>query len=83
MCQGEGASLLQGLVKCTMTGNQHSGMRGSASEREAPQSSPEGEAGDGSGEQRGAADDIAATLPTAHLHNPLAEASNEDMRGLI
>lgn len=63
MCQGEGASLLQGLVKCTMTGNQHSGMRGSAWEREAPQSSPGGEGGDGSGEQRGAADDIAAHPP--------------------
>lgn len=46
--------------------------------------SPREEGGDGSRWQRGAADDAAApTLPTAHLHNPPAEANEDDMRGLI
>lgn len=46
--------------------------------------SPQEEGGGGSRWQRGAADDTAApTLPIAHLHNPPAEADDDDMRGLI
>lgn len=63
MCQREGALLLQGLVKCTVMGNHHSGMRGRAWEREAAQGSPRGEGGDGSGGHRGAIDDIATHPP--------------------
>lgn len=55
------------------------GFRGKACER----GSPGREGGDGSRWQWGAMGDAAVpTLPTAHLHNPLAEAAN-DMRGLI
>lgn len=48
-----------------------------------PQRQPQGRRGDGSRWQRGAMDAAATHLPTAHLHNPRAEVSNEDTRGLI